>query len=146
MADTIKASTGWGGSIQLHNGSSLYELKNVTGFTPPSTSRERVDVTHLKSPNQRREYIPGMYEDAEFSFGLHYRPGTDTDSTILGALNSGGSRQLVATIPLAGSPNVTITCDVVVTSYTPDEVTPGEAMTATVTCVAVGAPVQAAAV
>ncbi len=64
MAETQKSSVGYMGAVLLHNGTLLYELKEVKGFGIPNLGeREQVETTHLKSPGWRREYVSTFYED-----------------------------------------------------------------------------------
>lgn len=143
MADTQGASIGWGGTIKLHNGTALYELKNIISFKPPPYNRTRVDTTHLKSPNRRPQSIPGLYESVEATGTMHYRAGSDTDVLMRSAAAAGNLRACEITIPLDGDADQIISVSAAVTSYEPQEVQAGEAMTATFTLYIEDAPTQA---
>lgn len=52
MAETQLASVGYMGAVFLHNGTTLFELKQVKGFDIPNLGeREQVETTHLKTPS-----------------------------------------------------------------------------------------------
>jgi hypothetical protein len=105
MAETQDASVGYMGEFWLHNGSTLYELRNVLEFdVPDEGAREQVDKTTLKSPNWRRQYLSTFYEDSDFEVALQYRPLSDTDVLIQAAIADDGARAFKAVIPENGEP------------------------------------------
>lgn len=73
------ASIGWGSEFSLHNGTALTELDEVTEINFPEFESEEIEVTHLKSPGRKREYIAGMSDGGEFDVTMNYIPGSTTD-------------------------------------------------------------------
>lgn len=145
--DTQLAGTGWGGEFHLENGAAtpvLTELKQVKSFTLPQDEVEQVEITHLKSPNRRREYAPGMIEGGEFEVTLNFRAGSDTDQLLAEALTSGETRGFKAVIPERGVAAWEITGDCIVTGYDRGEVTADDAMEGTVTLKITGATTEGA--
>lgn len=144
MAETQDASIGWGGEVKLKfSGTTFTELMHVKGFTLPSSVREQIDATHLKSAGRRPTKVAGMYQDSDIAVKLNYRPGTDTDTKLLAAVNAGTEIDADLGIPINGVIVMRATCKVVVTGYSPDEITTG-LMTASATLSVRSDPVYAA--
>ncbi|HVJ69927.1 MAG TPA: phage tail tube protein [Sphingomicrobium sp.] len=147
MADTQLAGTGWGGEFWLDNDAVtpvLTELKQVKSFTLPQDEVEQVEITHLKSPNRRREYAPGMIEGGEFEVTLNFRAGSDTDQLLADALTDGSTRNFKAVIPERGVAAWEIEGEAIVVGYDRGEVTPDDPMEATVTLKITGATTEGA--
>lgn len=145
MADTQLAGTGWGGEFHLENDDVapvLTELKQVKSFTLPQDEVDQVDITHLKSPNRRREYAPGMIEGGEFEVTLNFRAGSDTDQLLQTALTDGTTRAFKAVIPERGVAAWEIEGECIVVGYDRGEVTPDDAMEATATLRITGATTE----
>lgn len=142
MAETTEASTGYAGEVWLSTDdttTNLEELVQVVSFSLPSDTAERVETTHLKSPNRRREYTTGMIDGGELEVTLNFRPGTDTDQLIEGALTGGDPRAARFNIPELGTLAYTYDTTVQVIGYTKGEVTADGKMEATVTMAVSGA-------
>lgn len=133
MAETQVASTGYFGEVWLYNGTILYELKQVKSFTLPTYERDRVEVTHLKSPNWRRQHISSFYADSEFEAVLNFRPLSDTDMLLRDAVADGDTRAMKLVIPANGVPVAQVELTAKVTGYDPGEINGEDAMEATVT-------------
>lgn len=145
MADTQLAGTGWAGEFHLDNASgTLTELKQVVSFTLPQDEVDQVEITHLKSPNRRREYAPGMIDGGEFEVTLNHRAGSDTDQLLAQALASGTTRSFKAVIPERGAAAWDISGESVVTGYDRGEVNAEDKMESTVTLKISGAITEAA--
>ena len=144
MAETQEASTGWNGEVWLHDGTALKQLVQVVSFTLPSDTAERIETTHLKSPNRRREYTQGMIDGGEVSVTLNFRPGSDTSSLIEAALTAGNERAARFNIPELGVLAWTYDTTVVVTGYDKGEVSADGKMEATITLAVSGAVTGAA--
>lgn len=132
--ETQEASVGYMGEVWLHDGTALYELKQVKSFGIPSRGeRERVESTHLKSPNWRREYLETFYSDSEFEVVLNSRLLSDTDIKIDAAHSSGTTRAMMVVIPENGEPVAQIELTAKCTNYERGEVSPEDVMEATAT-------------
>jgi hypothetical protein len=136
MAETQEASVGWGGEVHLSTDNTvgnLYELVQVVSFSLPSDTSDRVETTHLKSPNRRRQYTSGLIDGGEVSVVLNFRPGSDTDQAIEDALTAGDDRYVRFVVPELGVPSWMYDALVVVTAYDKGEVSADGKMEATVT-------------
>lgn len=49
--------------------------QEVTSITPPGMSREAIDATHLLSPDEFREFIPGLLDTEPAVIAFNYIPG-----------------------------------------------------------------------
>jgi hypothetical protein len=75
-----EALLGYGSRFLIESLSSpnVYEdLGEVFNITPPSATVDQVDVTHMQSPDRRREFISGLIDGGECSFEMNYIPGPD---------------------------------------------------------------------
>lgn len=142
------AKTGWGGEFWLANASAaLTELVEVVSFTLPNGEAETIEATHLKSPNRRREFIPGMIDDGDIEVVLNYVPGSATDILVRAARDDGVTRAFKAEIP-RNSPatNWEITGTCIVTGLDRGSVEADGVMRSTVTLKISGATTEAAGV
>lgn len=133
MAETQEASVGYYGEVWLHDGSSLYELRQVKSFTLPSQEREKVDASHLKSANWRRTYLMTWFADSEFEATLNFRALSTTNVLLNTANADGETRACKLVIPENGVPVAQIECTVKVTSKDDGEITADGVMESTVT-------------
>lgn len=116
-------------------------VAGVTNVTPPSPSRDIIDVTHAASPDMAREFIVGLIDYGEASFELNWVPNDTTDSLLSGISLETEPRIWKMTFgQITGSPSVTF--DGYLTAY--DRSAPmDDKMTASVTIKVSGAPVWA---
>jgi hypothetical protein len=134
MAETQVASVGYMGQVWLHNGTALYELRQVKRFDIPTRGeREQVETTHLKSPDWRREYVSTFFEDVDFSVMLNYRPLSDTAVLLDDAHLDGDVRAMKVVIPQNGVPVAQIELTVRCVNVEPGEVTENDIMESTAT-------------
>ena len=56
------------------------EVRSLTG---PGITRETVDVTHLKSPDGFREFLPALKEGSDVTFDLNFDPGSASHKALL---------------------------------------------------------------
>lgn len=143
MAETQKASTGWGGEVWLSSDATegnLEELVEVRSFTPGNPTAERVETTTLKAAGRRRTYTKGLIDTGEASIVLNARRGSDTYIMLKAALTAAGERLVRFNYPELGV--LTWQQDVMgeVTAIDEGEVTPDGNMELTVT-LALGAVV-----
>lgn len=132
------AKTGWGGEFHFDNNSNvLTEWVEVKSFTLPNGETEKVDATHLKSPNRRREFISGMIDDGDLTIVLNYVPGSTTDVNIMQAFTEGDARDYMAVVPRATT-DWEITGTGFISGVDRGEITPDGVMEVTVTLTLVG--------
>lgn len=145
MAETQKASAGWGGEFHFNDGTSLYEAVQVVSFTLPNPEFEEVESTHLKSANRYREYIDTLVNGGEVQVVLNYRPGSDTDTKLLAWRDSRAIRDIKFVIPESGTAAIQIEATGKCMSVDRGTVSADEKMEATVTIRVAGAATQGAA-
>lgn len=139
------AKTGWGGEFHFDNSSDvLTELVEVVSFTLPNGETEQLDATHLKSPNRRREKIPGMIDDGSLTVVINYVPGSATDLLLAEAHTAGDTRDYMAVIPRETA-DWEVTGEAFVSGYDRGEVVADGVMRATVTFTLSGSSSEAAA-
>lgn len=147
MAETQEASIGWGGEVWLGTDATvgtLAELVQVVSFTLPDNATDRVETTHLKSPNRRREYTSGLVDGGEVEVVLNFRPGSDTDQKIEDAQADGDEKSVRFVVPQLGVAAWDYTTTGIVTGYNRGAVTADGKMEATMTIAITGAVTSAA--
>lgn len=129
---------GWGGEVQLSTDSTegncveLGEIRGVPGF--PGQEADEHEVTHLKSPNRRKEFIAGLIDSGEMTVSLNYVPGGATDVLLVAARAAGDTRFVRIIIPDddgTGNAAWVIKTSGFVKRYSPDNMEPNTPMTAT---------------
>ena len=145
------AKIGWGGQFFLGTGvlAATQKLAEVKSFTLPTPEVDQVEVTHMDSPNRRREFISGMIEDGEIEVVMNYVPGSATDILIRGALAAGTVRVWKATVPRSTTNwevSNAVGSGVIVIGYERGEVSVDSAMEATLMLRITGDTVEAAAI
>lgn len=118
---------------------SVTDFAEVASLTPPGYTRNVIDVTHLKSPDEYMEYIGGMRDGGEASMTLNYVPSA-TDA-LLAELNQSGRRYYQITFPGGVKMQFAGFC----TGWEPGEVSPDDKLTLAATIKATGAPTIVAA-
>lgn len=87
------ALLGYGTTFQIatsaNSPTSYVSVGEIYNVTPPSAQVDQVEVTHMQSPNRRREYISGLVDGGECSFEMNYIPGSDGDSELNEILDLG---------------------------------------------------------
>ncbi len=147
MADNQEASVGWNGEVWMGTDDTvgtLAELVQVVSFGLPVDNQERVETTHLKSANRRREYTGGLIDGGEVDVVLNFRPGSDTDTKIETAFAAGTERSFRFNVPIAGTLTRSYTCVGIVTGYDRGNIESGSKMEATMTVALSGAVTAAA--
>lgn len=116
-------------------------IGNITGFTPPSATRDIVDVTSSSSPDFAREFIAGLIDYGEASAEMIWDLGTTADVLLRSLLIEREPRTWRATFSQY-TPAKTITFEAFLTGYEPDAPMEDK-MTASITLKVTGAPVVA---
>ena len=71
----------YGSTLQLGDGATtevFTSIAEITELTPPSMSRDDIDVTSHSSPDGYREFIAGMRDGGEVSFKANWLPTNAT--------------------------------------------------------------------
>lgn len=144
-----EARIGWGGEFHLstdNTAANLDEMVEVVSFGLPDDEVEEVEVTHLKSPNRRREFISGLQDGGEVEVTLNYVPGSATDAAIRAAKAAGDVRAIRFIIPdTDGTPDWQIDTFGFVKGYARGPIAAGDKIEATVRIRVTGAQTEAAA-
>jgi hypothetical protein len=115
-------------------------IGQVMSVTPPSPTRDIIDVTSSSSPNMAREFITGLIDYGEATCEMNWEPGSAAD-TLLRGISLERSPRTYQLRWTQTTPDVAITFTGYLTAY--ERSSPmGEKMTATVTIKVTGEPVQ----
>lgn len=134
------ADIGWDSEFAIESTTpgSYTKLAEVVAITPPGMTRETVEVTHLESADEWKQYIAGLKDAGEASITLNFVPSA-TDS-LLAAFNAKTGKYQI-TFPNS----IRLQFSGFFTAYNPPELTPGGVMQATATIKATGAVTMLAA-
>lgn len=130
-----QAGLGYGAIVEVQrpdSPSTWDELKEVYDITPPSMTVDQVDVTHMRSPGRRREFIDGLIDPGEMSFEMNYVPGSASDLILLAILNTAIGQDRSRTLRVTYPNGKTDTFSANLQGYEP-AVPTDDKMTATVT-------------
>lgn len=126
--------------ISRDGGSTWLPVAEVTSITPPSDTVDQVDVTHMQSPNRRREFVPGLSDPGSASLEMNFVPGSASDLLIQEIRGTGEQVKCRITFPSS----VTWVFDGQIESYEP-AIPNEDKMTATVSFKVSGSTVATAA-
>lgn len=115
----------------LDSPNQFYDLGEVFNITPPSATADQIDVTHMQSPDRRREFISGLIDGGECSFEMNYIPGSDADESLNAILDADPDERR-RTWRIIYPNSIVHTFDAELTGYEPSVPT-DDKMTATVT-------------
>jgi hypothetical protein len=133
---------GYGSSFEIatsgNSPTDYISLGEIFNITPPAATVDQIDVTHMQSPDRRREFISGLIDGGECSFEMNYIPGSvgDTELHEILELAVGVSRRRQCRIRYPNG--VTHTFNAELQNYEPSVPT-DDKMTATVTFKVTGA-------
>lgn len=91
------------------------DLGEVTNIDLGTDEIELIDVTHMDSPNNTREYIAGLKDGGEVTLTLNYDPSNATD-VLLRDLQTAGTTVNHRVTFNDGSPATTLTYPAIVRS------------------------------
>jgi predicted secreted protein len=132
-----EARIGWGGELWLatdNTEATLAELAEITNCGFPQDEADEHEVTHLKSPGRRKEFIQGLIDGGEFTATGNYVPGAATDLLLTAAKSDGTTRKARIVIPDesgTGAADWNMTFSVFVKRYAPDTMEPNAPITFT---------------
>lgn len=134
------ADIGWDSEFAIESTTpgSYTKLAEVVAITPPGMTRDTVEVTHLESADEWKQYIAGLKDAGEASITLNFVPSA-TDS-LLAAFNAKTGKYQI-TFPNS----IRLQFSGFFTAYNPPELTPGGVMQATAKIKATGAVTMLAA-
>lgn len=119
--------------IESQDSPNVYvDLGEIYDITPPSATVDQVDVTHMQSPDRRREFIDGLIDGGEVSFEMNYIPGSTADDTLNAILDTAVGQVRTRSIRIIYPNSIVHTFDGNLMSYEPTVPT-DDKMTASVT-------------
>ena len=114
----MPAFSGMGTTVSI--GGTLFV---ATSITTPTLKRGSIDVTSLSSPNNCKEFVPGMLEAGDFSMDFYFPgDGVTLAETMTEALEANYQKAFVITFPNTGG----ATFNAFITDFTIDPVTVGD--------------------
>jgi hypothetical protein len=143
-----EARIGWGGELHLSTDdteANLVELAEVRDVSFPQDEADEHEVTHLKSPGRRKEFIQGLIDGGEFTATFNYDPGSATDLLLTAAKDAGTHRKTRIVVPDdsgTGTADWNFTFSTFVRRYAPEPMEPNAPITATATFRVTGAVEQ----
>lgn len=132
-----EARIGWGGEIHLstdNTEANLVELVEVRDVSFPQDEADEHEVTHLKSPGRRKEFIQGLIDGGEMTATLNYDPGAATDLLLTAAKTTGTVRKIKIVVPDTsgtGAADWNFVTSAFVKRYAPDNMEANAPITAT---------------
>lgn len=88
MAGNSEAISGLGLILRMKAtpaAAAFTEIGEVFEFTPPEQMDDEIEVSHFRSPDGYKEFIGGMTDPGECTFGINYIPGGQTEVLIMTA-------------------------------------------------------------
>ncbi len=81
MAASSGVTRGYGSTVRAGVGEvpTFTTIVGVEEFDMPDQTPDDIDVTHLNSPGDTEESIPGMKKAVDWDLNIQYAPGSDTD-------------------------------------------------------------------
>lgn len=136
---------GHGAELWIDNSSgTATQVAEVTSVGLPNPQMADVEATHFLSPGRTREYIPGLIDNGEITFGINFDAGSATDDLITEAMTSAETRDVMVSVPTVSGTNQEYTFPGIIKGY--EKTIPiDDRQTATITVRVAGAVVQAAA-
>ncbi|RJL13691.1 phage tail protein [Paracoccus siganidrum] len=97
---------GYGSTVRIGRGTTptFVEIELVGDLELPDEQIDEVEVTHMKSPGRRRQFIAGLIDSGELSIPMNYIPGSPTDTLLLEIKASGEEVILEITVGTGGTP------------------------------------------
>jgi hypothetical protein len=87
MSDAV---LGYGTLFQTSDGGSpavWSTVAEVTAITPPSVSRDNIDLSHENGPDDWRENMPGLRSPGEVKLEFNFIPDGDAYSSLFAELD-----------------------------------------------------------
>ncbi|WP_136685697.1 phage tail tube protein [Falsirhodobacter xinxiangensis] len=98
MADGM---IGYGSTVRIGRGATptWTELALVGDIEMPDEQVDEIEVTHMKSPGRRKQFIAGLIDGGEVSIPLNHIPGSTTDALLLAIKATGEQVLIEITLP-----------------------------------------------
>lgn len=131
------ADSGYGARFGIKSGATYTYVAEVNSLTPPSFARDTIDVTHLESSDEAKEYIAGLMDAGEATITVNFVPSM-TDALLAAFTAKTGEFRVLF-------PGGTLALDFkgIVTGYEMGDLVADDKMSATFTVKATGKPAMA---
>ena len=102
MADGM---IGYGSKVRIGLGETpdWTELEFVGDLEMPDEQVDEIEVTHMQSPDRRKQFIAGLIDGGEVSIPMNYIAGNDSDVLLQTIKASGETVQIEITLTAAGT-------------------------------------------
>lgn len=92
---------GYGTTVRIGRGATptWTELAFVGDVEMPDEQVDEVEVTHMKSPGRRKQFIAGLNDGGEVGVPMNYIPGSATDMLLRSIKTSGEQVLIEITLP-----------------------------------------------
>lgn len=118
------------------------KIAEVLKVTPPGVTNEQIEVTNMDSPSGFKEFILGMGDPGEVSFGVNFQPDQATHDATTGLWADAVAKTVRNwKLVFADSTASTVSFSAMVTALKINEVAPNSAVTADLTLKVTGSPV-----
>ncbi|WP_374578297.1 phage tail tube protein [Phenylobacterium sp.] len=115
--------------VSSDGGATWTKMLEVRSVTPPNESVDEPEATHMESPGRYKEFVQGLIDPGDMSFSVNHIEGGVTDDYIATWRGQGDTRLVRISWPSGRWRRF----GGFVKGYVPDEITPGEIQTATIT-------------
>lgn len=129
------ASAGYGARFGIRGAGAIYVyVAEVNSITPPSWTRDTIEVTHIESDDKTKEYIGSMIDAGEATITVNFIPSV-TDVLLAAFISEKDDFRILL-------PSGTLALDFtgIVTGYEIGDLVGDDKMTATFTVKATGRP------
>ena len=105
MADGM---IGYGSRVRIGRGAAptWTELQFVGDLEMPDEQIDEIEVTHMQSPNRRKQFIAGLTDGGEVGVPMNYIAGSATDIVLQAIKATGEDVQVEITLTATGTPEV----------------------------------------
>jgi predicted secreted protein len=102
MADGM---IGYGSKVRIGLGATptWTELEFVGDLEMPDEQVDEIEVTHMQSPDRRKQFIAGLIDGGEVSIPMNYIAGNDSDVLLQTIKASGETVQIEITLTATGT-------------------------------------------
>ena len=90
---------GYGTQIQVEISSTYTKIAAVVDATPPQRTRDDIESTSFDTPDEYKDYEPGLKEPGEFSFNVIYDPDAATHEHLADLFESGDTANFRIVLP-----------------------------------------------
>lgn len=97
-----QAKTGFGTLFGVGDGATpevFTNLAEVLDLNAPNETTDKIETSHMQSPDNSKEFIPGLTDGGETSFDINFLPGVSDDAAIQALRHPTGNQNFRITYP-----------------------------------------------